>query len=177
MSAFELLGLPVELVVSEEVVREAFRAKAALVHPDSGGDAGEFSALQVAQEVVLSPARRLKEWLVVTGVEVDARGQIGAGLMDLFQKVAEVGTAAEAAIKAGSTAGSMLTKAMAEVSLMRQREEVKDLLAEVEGEIRERSGMFSEIENGRADGGKTMRDLVFLEKWRGTLKGIYGRLM
>ncbi len=177
MNSFELLGLPVGLLVSEEVVREAFRAKAAGVHPDSGGDAGDFGGLQVAQEVLLSPGKRLKEWLAAREIEVDSRGQIDAGLMDLFQKVAEVGSAAEEAIKAGEKAASMLTKAVAEVALMKQREAVKNLLAEVELEIRERVGEFSEIERGCADGGKVMRNLVFLEKWRATLKGLYGRLM
>ncbi len=177
MSAFELLGLPVGLLVSEEVIREAFRAKASGMHPDSGGNAEDFTALQVAQEVLLSPAKRLKEWLVLEEIEVDSRGQIDAGLMDLFQKVAEVGSAAEGAIKTGDTAASMLTKAVAEVALMKQREAVKDLLAEVEVEIRERVKMFPDIERERADGGKVMRNLVFLEKWRARLKGLYGRLM
>lgn len=177
MSAFEKLGVPVGLVIADEAVREAFRKRAGEVHPDSGGDAGEFAALQVAQEVLLSPAKRLKEWLAATGMEVDSRGQIEAGLMDLFQKVAEVGSAAEGAIKTGEKAGSALAKAMAEVALMKQREKVKELLAEVEREIGGRIAIFPEIAEGRCDGGKVMRDLVFLEKWRGTLRGIYGRLM
>ncbi len=177
MNAFERLGVPVGLAVSDEEIREAFRKKAGETHPDSGGDAGEFSALHVAQEVLMSPAKRLKEWLAAKGTEVDSRGQIEAGMMDLFQKVAEVGSAAEGAIRTGEKAGSALAKAMAEVALMGQREKVKDLLAEVELEIGKRIVAFPEIEEGRVDGGKVMRDLVFLEKWRGTLRGIYGRLM
>ncbi|WP_411825938.1 J domain-containing protein [Luteolibacter sp. AS25] len=177
MNAFESLGLPVGLVISDEEIREAFRKRAAVAHPDSGGDEVEFSTMQAAREVLLSPAGRVKEWLAAQGLEVDARGQIEAGLMDLFQKVAECGSAAEAAIKEGQVAQSALAKAMAEVKLMSQRERVEELIAQVEGEITSRVSAFPEVETGGKDAAKVMRDLVFLEKWRGTLKGIYGRLM
>jgi hypothetical protein len=33
------------------------------------------------------------------------------------------------------------------------------------------------VEEGHIDPATMMRDLIFLEKWRATLKGIYGRLM
>lgn len=102
LNAFERLRLEVRLDLSEEEVREAFRKMAGVMHPDSGGDEKDFSELQLAQEVLLSPARRLKEWMLAKGTEADARGQIGSGLMDLFQKVAETGNAAESAIKLGA---------------------------------------------------------------------------
>lgn len=179
MNAFERLGVEPELVISEERIREVFRKRAADRHPDSGGDEAGFSALQAAQEVLLSPAKRLKEWLGAKGFEVDSRGQIEAGLMDLFQKVAEVGAVAEAAVKAAGTAQSALAKGMAEVAAMSAREELSDLLAEIEGTIQARIGRFPEIEEveNAETAAKVMRDLVFLEKWRGTLKGLYGRLM
>jgi len=177
MNAFERMGFPAGLLVSEEEIREAFRKMAAVVHPDSGGDEKDFSELQMAQEVLLSPARRLKEWMAAKSIEADARGQIGAGLMDLFQKVAETGNAAEAAIKVGAGAQSSLAKAMAEVKLMGERERVKSLLAEINREIAERVSAFPAIEAGEVDPGKVMRDLVFLEKWRASMKSVYGRLM
>ncbi|MEP2774720.1 MAG: DnaJ domain-containing protein [Luteolibacter sp.] len=177
LNAFERLGLPVDLVVSEEEIRESFRTRAAEVHPDSGGDEKEFSELQGAQEILLSPAKRLKEWMLAKGIEADVRGQIDGGLMDLFQTVAEVGNAAEAAIKLGAGAQSSLAKAMAEVKLMGERERVKDLLAEIAQRIAERIGEFPGIEAGAIDPAKLMRDLVFLEKWRASMKSVYGRLM
>jgi curved DNA-binding protein CbpA len=177
MNTFGRLGLEVRLDLSEEGIREAFRKMAGVMHPDSGGDEKGFSELQLAQETLLSPARRLKEWMLAKGIEADARGQIGAGLMDLFQKFAEIGNAAEVAIKAGEGAQSSLAKAMAEVKLMGDRERVKSLLAEIGDVIAERVASFSEIEAGEADAGKVMRDLVFLEKWRAAMKSVYGRLM
>ena len=179
MNAFERLGLPTGLVVSEEGIRDAFRKRAREAHPDSGGDEVEFAAMQAAQEVLLSPGRRLREWLEMKGGEVDSRGMIDSGLMDLFQEVAGVGSEAEAAVKAKEKALSALAKGLAEVSMMAARERVGALLSKIVEEIEKRIARFPEIE-GTADallGGKVVRDLVFLEKWRGTLRGLYGRLM
>lgn len=177
MNSFERLGLQVGLSFSMEEIREAFRARAAELHPDSGGDEGDFAALQLAQEVLLSPAKRLKEWLAAKGCAADERGTIDTGLMDLFQKVAEAGASAEAAIKAAEKAQSALAKGMAEVRLMSVRDSVKDLLAGIEAGIRERTEVFPSIEEGKSDAAKAMRDLVFLEKWRATMRSLYGRLM
>ncbi|MBC7979488.1 MAG: hypothetical protein H7Y36_02885 [Armatimonadetes bacterium] len=178
MDAFASLGLPVRLVVSEEEIREAFRLKAGLEHPDAGGDAGEFAKLQAAREVLLSPARRLMAWLEIQGQSVEARGEIETGLVDLFQKVAAVGAEAEAAIKTYGKAQSSLAKALAEVRLIAQREQVSELLAEVAVSIRSRSGRFAEIDAGAEfDAAQEVRNLRFLEKWQAGLKGIYGRLL
>ena len=177
MNAFERLDLLVSLGISEDEIREAFRKAAAVMHPDSGGEEKVFSEIQLAQEVLLSPARRLKEWMGVRSIHADERGQIGAELMDLFQKFAEAGNAAEAAIKAAEGSHSALAKAMAEVKLMGQRERVKSLLAEIGEGIAGRVTMFPGIETGDVDPGKVMRDLVFLEKWRAAMKSVYGRLM
>ena len=177
MGAFETLGLRVGLVISDEEIREAFRVKAAVMHPDTGGDEQEFAKLQAARDELLSPAKRIKAWVAARGMEADARGQIDGGLMELFQKVSEVGAAAELLIRENAGAKSALVKAMTEVKLMKQREEVKDLLERIAGEVKQRTDSFQEVEKGRIDPAVMMRDLIFLEKWRATLKGIYGRLM
>lgn len=177
MSAFETLGLRVGLGVSDEEIREAFRVKAAVMHPDSGGDEREFAKLQAARDVLLSPAKRIKAWMTARGMEADARGQIEGGLMDLFQKVSEVGAASELLIRENAGAKSALVKAMAEVRLIKQREEVKDLLEMIAAEIQQRIDGFQRVEESGIDPATMMRDLIFLEKWRATLKGIYGRLM
>lgn len=177
MNAFESLGLAVRLTVSTEEIREAFRVRAAVAHPDGGGDEAEFAALREAREVLESPAKRLREWLRVQGSAVDERGTIGAELMDFFQKVAETGARAEAAVKAGEAAQSALAKGMAEVRLISERESVKNLLAEIEAGIAERVKSFPVIEKGDGDAATAMRDLVFLEKWRGAMRSLYGRLI
>ncbi len=177
MNAFECLGIRVALTVSTEEIREAFRVRAAVAHPDGGGEEAEFAALREAREVLESPARRLREWLRINGSPVDERGTIGSELMDFFQKVAETGARAEAAVKASEVAQSALAKGMAEVRLISERESVKSLLVEIEEGIAERVRIFPAIETGDSDAATAMRDLVFLEKWRSAMRSLYGRLM
>lgn len=177
VSAFETLGIRVGLVVSEEEIREAFRVRAAVLHPDSGGDEQGFAKLQAARDMLLSPAKRIKAWMSARGIEADARGRIEGGLMGLFQKVSETGAAAELLIRENANAKSALVKAMAEVKLIRQRELVQQLLEGIATEVKQRTDGFQEVEEGRIDPATIMRDLIFLEKWQATLKGIYGRLM
>jgi hypothetical protein len=177
MNAFVCLGLRVALTVSADEIREAFRARAADSHPDGGGDEAEFAALREARDVLESPARRLREWLRVKGGEADARGTIAGELVDFFQKVADTGADAEAAIRTATEAQSALAKGMAEVRLMGAREKVKALLAEIEAGIDGRVAMFPSIQYGESDAATAMRDLVFLEKWRGAMRSLYGRLM
>jgi curved DNA-binding protein CbpA len=177
MNAFVKLGLEVRLVISAEDIREAFRVRAAESHPDGGGDEAGFAALREAREVLESPAKRLREWLRVKGVETDPRGTIAGALVDFFQRVAETGAGAEEAIKSAAEAQSALAKGMAEVRLMGVREKVKDLLAEIEAGIADREALFPAINKGESDAATVMRDLVFLEKWRGAMRSLYGRLM
>lgn len=175
--AFEVLGLPMCLDVDEETIRAAFRVKAGDSHPDSGGSREDFTILQEAEKTLLSPARRLREWLQIHGVEMDARGEISSQVMDLFQVVAEAGRAAESAIKKAEAASSALTQAVAQVELMKQREVLKELLQELGEEIGARVGRFGEIEGDYKEVGLLARELSFLEKWQATLKGLYGQLI
>lgn len=177
MNAFAKLGLEVSLVISAGVIREAFRERAAVSHPDGGGDEAEFTALREAREVLESPAKRLREWLRVKGVVTAPRGTIAGELVDFFQKVAETGAEAETAIQSADVAQSALAKGMAEVRQMGAREKVKNLLSEIEVGIAAREERFPAIEKGESDAATAMRDLVFLEKWRGAMRSLYGRLM
>ena len=97
--------------------------------------------------------------------------------MELFEKVSATGSESETIIKQNAQAQSALVKAVTEVKLISQREKVKDLLSEIEQGIQGREDDFSKIQEGEQDAGKAMRDLIFLEKWRGTLKGLYARLI
>jgi curved DNA-binding protein CbpA len=177
VNAFETLGLKPILQLSDEKIREAFRSMAGISHPDSGGDETSFAAIREAQETLSSPAKRLREWLIIRGAEINERGSISTELMNMFQIIAENGSSAETAIKTAAAAQSALTKGMAELALMKQREATKLLLADVEQEIFMRVNQFTLIEQGQLDAAAVMRDLIFLEKWKSGIRSLYGRLM
>lgn len=177
MNAFEKLGLEPTLLLSDESLREAFRNKAAVLHPDSGGDEADFAAIREAQEWLASPAKRLRAWLQIRGTKITERGTISNELINWFQKIAENGSAAETSIKKAAAAQSALTKGMAELELMKHRETTKTLLSNVEREISIRVDQFALIEQDELNPSALMRDLIFLEKWRSSIRGLYGRLI
>ncbi len=87
---YKVLGVPRE--ASTEEVRKAYRRKAKKAHPDAGGDAVKFGALQRAHDVLVDPTRRAN--YDATG-EVDeapaidfeltqALGRIGHMLMEML---------------------------------------------------------------------------------------------
>jgi hypothetical protein len=53
---YAMLG--VERDASEQAIRDAWRTAAKTAHPDTGGDAGHFSRLQTAYELLKDPVRR-----------------------------------------------------------------------------------------------------------------------
>src|SRR5688500_14192139 len=99
MDAFELLGLPRRLEISENELRAAFREAGKRVHPDAGGSEAEVAKLQEAFLTLASPSRRLKHWLALTGQAGDDRGAIAPELMELFGKVGDVLQRADALVR------------------------------------------------------------------------------
>ncbi len=178
--AFAMLGFPPRLVLAEEEIRSAFREAGKTLHPDAGGGEGEFSALKEAQAILASPSRRLRHWLELRGMEVEARGVISPGLMDLFSMVGGVTQRAEAVIRKRESTLSALGRAMLEGETQAAREEVEEAVSQVDAAIAEECAPFPEWEGYGTAGGdpeQVVRNLAFLEKWRAGLRSCYSRLL
>lgn len=179
--AFQRLGIAPCLEISEESLREAFRAAGKEVHPDAGGGEGEFAALREAFAVLSSPSRRLKHWLEWRGTPGDDRGSIDDSLMDLFTEVGAVTQQAEALVRKREDAKSVLVKAMLEGEIQLCREAVERAISRVETVIGRECSVFSEYET-TADpdvqaASKVARNLAFLEKWRAGLRASFSKLV
>jgi len=180
VNPFEILGLEPRLVIDREDLNQAFRDAGKDAHPDAGGSEEGFAALQQAVGLLQSPARRLKAWLALRALEVEPRGTIAAGLMDLFTRVAEVTQQAEALVRRREGAKSALARALLEDETHSCRDAVEDMIARIEGAIAESCQAFPGMEGGEVDADRASalyRDLSFLEKWRASLRGLYGRLL
>ena len=181
MNAFQILGIEPALSLSEAALREAFLAAGKAAHPDAGGGEGEFAALREALAVLSSPSRRLKHWLELRGTPGEVRGTIDPELMDLFSAVGAVTQQAEAAIRKRDDAKSALVRAMLETEIQLAREAVERAISQVEAAIQCECAGFSdwekssEVDIGTAS--RTARNLVFLEKWHGGLRGCYSWLV
>ncbi|MEO8617421.1 MAG: hypothetical protein ABI600_19975 [Luteolibacter sp.] len=179
--AFDRLGIRPCLVLSEDTLREAFRAAGKQAHPDGGGAEGEFTALNEAFSTLASPARRLRQWLETLGLTVETRGTIDTSLMDLFSEVGAVTQRAEFLIRRRDEVKSALLRAMLEGETQICREELEAAIGTVETWITRECGVFPELEESEnpdlEEASKIARNLVFLEKWRAGLRSCFSRLV
>jgi curved DNA-binding protein CbpA len=181
VNAFDVLGLSVGLVFTEEVLREAFREAGKKVHPDAGGREGEFATLREAFAVISSPSRRLKHWLELRGTPGEVRGSIDNTLIDLFSEVGAVTQQAEKVIRQREQAQSALTRALLEAETQTCREKVGRVISQVEMRMDSECTGFSELEQAAvvevAAAAEMVRNLAFLEKWRAGLRACFSRLV
>lgn len=174
MDAFELLKLPRQLELSEEVLRAAFREAGKSMHPDAGGDEQDFAALQKAYALLESPSKRLRHLLELQGLAGDDRGTISHGLMTMFGEVASVLQQADEVVKRRESAQSALAKALLEPAVLSARDGVESLIGKVSAMLQ---GTLASCDVTAADGAwQAVRDLAFLEKWRTQLRQRFAAL-
>lgn len=180
MNPFEVLGIEPRLILEREQLNQAFRKAGKSAHPDAGGLEEDFAQLQAAMDILASPARRLRAWLELKGVEVDSRGSIGSELMDEFGRVGDVTQQAEAIIRKRETTRSALAMAMLEDETQRCRETLEGAIARIDSIIVDTCSKFEALEQAERIDPAAMewhRNLKFLEKWQASLKGLYARLL
>jgi curved DNA-binding protein CbpA len=180
MDAFEQLGLPRRLDLSEEEIRKAFRETGKCLHPDAGGSEADFSKLQEAFGLLGSPSRRLKHWLVLEGISGEDRGSISPGIMDLFSEVGNVLQRGDSLARKRADARSALARAMLENETQACREDVERMIAVVDGKIAEQTASFTDFDSKSLPPESawiTVRDLAFLEKWRAKLRECFSSLV
>lgn len=176
MDAFETMGLERRLVLTDDERKEAFRGRGRALHPDSGGAAGEFEALEAAAGLLADPARRLRHWLELEGIEGSLRGSVSDGLMDLFTELGPLLQRADELIRERQRASSALGRAMLEGRVQGLREDLELAQERVAGEEDSVVGNFGAIEEGQVDGWAAARELAFLAKWRRELRERYAEL-
>ena len=180
-NAFEALGLNQSLIITQDELNAAFREAGKSVHPDAGGGEGEFAALQKAYETIASPSRRLRHWLELRGVEVDTRGTIGPEIMDLFSRLSDVTQRADVHARKKQNMKSALGLAMLEGESHQCREQVEEMNREIESAIQRECGTFQIIEKSDPVDvdlvAEKIRNLVFLEKWQASMRGLFSKLL
>jgi hypothetical protein len=109
------------------------------------------------------------------------RGPVKPSLMDLFSEVGAVTQQAEAISRKREGAKSALVRALLEGETQVCREAVEQSISKIDGIIALECAGFSELENSveldLEAVSETVRNLAFLEKWRGGLRVCFGRLV
>lgn len=175
-NAFATLSIAPRLILSEEELRDAFREAGKTAHPDAGGHTDAFEKLRMAFETLSSPAQRLLHWLDVRGITVDTRGTIDTRLMDLFDTVGTVSHRAGDLARKRSAARSALGLALLENETQSCLEAVESAISLVDQAIENETLPFEDMQSGRITDPETLsrcaRNLLFLEKWRKSLRAI-----
>ncbi len=181
IDAFQALGLPPKLELTDEALREAFREVGKKSHPDGGGSEAEFAALNEAFALLSSPSRRLRHWLELQDLTIVSRGSIESAMMDLFTEVGAATQQAEAAIRKRDDARSALVRAMLEPEMQTSRDAIEAANQKVERWISRQCEIFPDLEKTLAldpeQASQVVRNLVFLEKWRASLRACFSRLV
>lgn len=180
-SAYERLGMAERLVVSDEELGVAFREAGRRAHPDGGGSEMEFAELRQAMETLASPSRRLRHWMELQGMEPEPRGAVDAGLMDLFAEIGAVVQRAESMIRKRAETQSALGLAMLEAGAQQCRDDVEVALERIERKLADECERFEGYEKSAEKNpdeiSRTMRNLAFLEKWKGSLRSVFSKLV
>jgi len=110
---FLALAQPRRPWLDPAVLREDFQRTAARQHPDAGGDAGHFAALNAAHAMLGAPASRLRHLLELTAPEwLHRPAPIPPELADLFMQMAAARRARETFLQKHSAAASPLGRAL-----------------------------------------------------------------
>ncbi|MCE9611855.1 MAG: hypothetical protein K8R23_16785 [Chthoniobacter sp.] len=110
---FAALSQPRRPWLDPAALRESFHRAAAVAHPDAGGDATIFAALNAAQAVLGEPASRLRHLIELEAPQLLTRAAPVPGeVADLFMQLATVRRAAEDYRKKHAATSSPLARAL-----------------------------------------------------------------
>ena len=178
MNVWEILGLPISLVLSPETVEEYFRTASEGSHPDAGGKAGEFEAFREARDLLGDDFRRLEAWLEVQGVEIAHSGAVSAEVGEMFVRVNELTTGVDDWAEAGSTKASGLGKALWQKQGFEWKARLEELLDELakwqEKEVATFEGLEESLDFAKAL--SVRATMGFQRKWRASLQERFGKI-
>ncbi len=181
MTAWERLGIPLQLAMDEEDWEKPFSKLSAKAHPDAGGERMEFEALCQARDVLKDPYQRLERWLDAKGKHVGHSSAVSPEVAVMFEKVADLKLCLSEWLSLGEKTSSQLGRALHQRKGLQLRKRLESCLEEVtrwEGGMENEFGELSKAsEKGDYERALEVRgELGFLRKWRSQLRGFYGQL-
>ncbi|GAA5495691.1 co-chaperone protein HscB [Rubritalea halochordaticola] len=172
---FQSLGIEPVLTLDLETLRDSYQKIAAENHPDQGGDKTTFDAINLAYNTLRSPAKRLKHYMELKGIEYDSRGSVTSDLMDLFMSVGETLQKTDAFLRKKSAATTALAKALLEPESMLLQETLGSEISKIE---EKQNAYLNRLTDSPEinDLPQITRNLAFLEKWHAQLQQSYAGL-
>ncbi len=173
--AFAIFNLPRQPWLDAVELREAFHRRSATLHPDAGGDAGQFAQLNAAHQTLREPAARLRHLLELEAPELLAQSQqIPPALADRFMRVAAARETVAAFLAKHRAASSPIARALLAGENGAQKNALETALADLETAQAEALARLRELDaDWRVrfpDIASLQAELSYLEKWTAQLR-------
>lgn len=175
---FAALGLPRCADLDPDRIRAAFQENGKQCHPDHGGDAAAFDALNQAHQTIADAGRRLRHLFELTFSEApDAAGAVDTQTMALFECVAPALAVADDFLKRKAAATTAIARAVLAAEEARVSAEIFTASGTVRARKAEVIASFANLDEQLAKDPEEAREvlldrsraLVFLAKWESQL--------
>ncbi len=177
---FAVLGLPRRPWLSSDRLKERFHQLTASGHPDVGGDAQAFAAINAAYATLREPAQLLRHFLELEAPEalVGAGASIPPALVDRFMEIATLRRATDAFVKQQSMAITPLARALLASERFTLHRDVENVQAELEtlrardheSLEREDAGWDARTDEAISRLAAIQQELTYLERWSAQLR-------
>ncbi|MFP6866509.1 MAG: hypothetical protein VCA35_11250 [Roseibacillus sp.] len=178
---FEAMGLERRLGWTQEDLRVRYDSQCQEMHPDSGGEAGDFQRLRQAYAELQSPGRRLRHWLELGGEPLEKGGMLPELVTEHFGELGPLLQQAADLAHRHAAAQSSLVRSMAEREGMGLLPKLELARERIEARIDELEQRFTDFDargvttcGGEAK--EVARSLLFLEKWEREVREAWGKM-
>ena len=176
--AFAIFDLPRRPWLDEAELREEFHRRSATLHPDAGGDAGQFGQLNAAHRTLSEPAARLRHLLELEAPELLTQAQrIPPALADRFMRVATARQTCATFLAKAAAATSPLARALLAAEHTTQSRTLDSALADLAAA---QAGALTRLHAFEADWASRLpeiatlqAELSYLEKWTAQLRAAH----
>lgn len=178
MNAWQTLGLPLSLSLSDEDLDAHFRAASEGAHPDAGGEGGRFEEVREARDRLKDDFLRLEAWLLEKGVTLSHSGAISPRVGEMFAQVDALTQGVDAWLEEGATKSSGLGKALWQKEGFAWKTRLDERLQTIAEWQQEAVAQFPDLE-AEEDFRKALivrGELGFLRKWKASLQERFGKI-
>lgn len=168
---FAALSLPRSPWLDAEMLKHRFHERSASVHPDAGGSAAAFAALNEAWQILRDPATRLRHYLELEnpgGLSLAAATP--ADLGDLFMDVASARQEAQRLATKLAAASSPLARSLLAGEKQTRLAQLEALLERTRAPLETAHASLAAGERDPANLAALLAHMVFLGKWSTQLR-------
>ena len=167
MNAYESLSLQTNLVISDDIIKDAY--------DQTTGEEQHLSA----RNTLLNPPTRLKEWMVTHNIEVARHTMIPNELVTLFSSLSGLINEVSQLSKKREGATTLLAQTLLDKELFQKKPLLDELASTLQQHQIDTLAHFPKIqENHCAEtANTTLQTLKFLQKWEMELNNAYTMLL